>query len=647
MPTKGEVYFQITGGYASLNAELSNLEPSQTIFLYEIDLKTVYPVVSSNYLSNQPIKDGILRIYNDFNLFNIVNDSNGRVLWKNEYYYPFPIAAEGFDLTTLGSRPTPKIYVANSSPDQSYNSFYKYLRMQIQAFGDLAGCKFTRIKTFLKYLHGSNFNGGVNLYTNDTSIYEVELPKDIYYIDRKSAEDSTHLEYTLVSALDIENISLPSRTIFSKRCPFMYRGEGCLYEYNKRINSLHSGIYGEITNSPIKITLPLEAPPVSTENDESFLEVIFKNNTSAKQRFSGIGYFLTGTTNNYSEWGFTNYTLGGAGTAAAAAAILTDGSASTVGITSIANTTQSIASLSLLAPAEITKIRLSSNATFRNNFAFEYSQDGSNWYAVPNISGLDSNWQLSGVAAGTYYMDFPSKGLNKYWRLKATTGALTTAITELNFSGQYRIADSGEWVLGNPYKAGDFTFFKKDRINYYYVCLQDHTSSIDLNLFNKAYWQADACSKSITACRTRWFKNPALRPVIWPIPRNGWTWDRAVYHYDSYWGEYSNGGYDGIPVTTSWTGLAGQDFIYNAQGHHPNAYGPKYRIGKFINDINRANGYQTFDDPTNHRLDQWPRRPDAIDPLANFACGIPKDASGNYLNGFLPFGGFPGTNQKA
>jgi hypothetical protein len=26
---------------------------------------------------------------------------------------------------------------------------------------------------------------------------------------------------------------------------------------------------------------------------------------------------------------------------------------------------------------------------------------------------------------------------------------------------------------------------------------------------------------------------------------------------------------------------------------------------------------------------------------------LPKDKDGNYLNGFLPFGGFPGTNQPA
>jgi len=647
MPTKSDIYFQITGGYSNLNRELSSLEPSQLVYLYEIDLKPIHPVSALNIVPNQPIKDGILRIYNDYNLFNIVNDSDGRVIWEGNYYYPFPINAEGFDLTTLGVRPTPKLYIANSSPDGTYNSFYKYLRMQIQSLGDIAGCKLTRIKTFLKYLHGNNFNGNVNPYTNDPSIFEIELPKDIYYIDRKSVEDSVHLEFNLVSSLDIENLSLPSRTILAKRCPFIYRGEGCLYEYNKRITQIHSGVYGEVVNSPINITLPLEAPPVATENEESFFDTIFANNQSARLRFTGISYFRAGISTNFPGWSFTNYTLGGAGTAAAAATILNDNSTSTVGITSQAAT--AIASLSLTTGAEITRVVLSSNATIRNNYQLEYSQDGTNWYNVPDISGLNSNWVLSGVAAGTYTFNFPSKGINRFWRLSTLNSFAGTQITELNFSGQYRIADSGLWTTGSQYRAGDFTFFEKDKVKFYYVCNKDHTSSLDINLFNKGHWQADACTKSISSCRERWLKNPALRPVIWPIPRNGWTWDRAVYHYDAYWGAYEsdapgvNPAYQ--PFTTSFTGFSGQEFIYNHKGYHPNSYGPKYRIGKFF--VDPDHGYQSFENPQAARLDQWPRRPDVIDPLASFACGIPKDASGNYLNGFLPFGGFPGTNQKA
>jgi hypothetical protein len=41
----------------------------------------------------------------------------------------------------------------------------------------------------------------------------------------------------------------------------------------------------------------------------------------------------------------------------------------------------------------------------------------------------------------------------------------------------------------------------------------------------------------------------------------------------------------------------------------------------------------------------WPRRPDVHDPWNNYSHGLPKDVTGEYLNGFLPFGGFPGVDQ--
>ena len=47
----------------------------------------------------------------------------------------------------------------------------------------------------------------------------------------------------------------------------------------------------------------------------------------------------------------------------------------------------------------------------------------------------------------------------------------------------------------------------------------------------------------------------------------------------------------------------------------------------------------------NNELINFPRRPGAENPSSEISHGIPKDANGNYLNGFLPFGGFPGTNQ--
>ena len=156
MPTQDQVFNQIVSGYKSLNAELSKLEPSTPIILYEIDLTQIYP--KANYpTANQPITNGVLRIHNDYNLFNISTNQYGTINWQGNYYYPFPIYSEGFDLSSSSTLPTPTISFSNFSPDLSNNSFYKYIRMQVESLGDIVGCKFTRIRSFLKYLNLDNF----------------------------------------------------------------------------------------------------------------------------------------------------------------------------------------------------------------------------------------------------------------------------------------------------------------------------------------------------------------------------------------------------------------------------------------------------------------------------------------------------------
>jgi len=459
MPTSSETYNLIVSGAKDINAELSSLTPSSPLQFYEIDLSEVSPItINFDYNGQQPMNRGILRIYNDYNLFKITSDSYGRIKWQNNFYYPFPIFSEGFEYTSAGTLPTPKVSISNLSPDYSNNSFYNYIRMQMQSLGDIVGAKFTRIKTFLKYLDGSNFSQGYNPYMTNSGIYEMELPRDIYYIDRKTIENKSIVEYQLNTILDLENLVLPGRTILAKKCPFQYRGEGCCYEYNSRLTYLHSGIYANIQNSPITVKALQTAPPVASENDQLFIGGIF-----------GTG--VDGTAVN--------------------------------------------------------------TATFR--------------------------------------------------------------ITGANQGNNGPLGNSGLWIENAQYVSGDFIFTQNKGLKYYYVCINNNTSDIFNAPPNKNYWIADSCSKSINSCRLRWLKNPAFRPVIWPINRNGENFETTnlrIYNF-----------YSVDNIAANWlTGI---------------------------------NGVPVY----------FPRRPGAENPISEQAHGIPKDANGNYLNGFLPFGGFPGTNK--
>jgi lambda family phage minor tail protein L len=294
MPTSLETFNAIISGSTLINSEISSLTPSAQIILYEIDLSEIAPQ-TKNYNNNntdQPINNGIFRVYNDYNLFNIINSQYqyGQLKFQNNFYYPFPIFSEGFELSSAGTQPTPTFSISNISPDKSNNSFYKYIRMQIESLGDIVGAKFTRIKTFLKYLNHNNFSAGLNPYNPNGSIYDIELPRDIYYIDRKIAENKNTVQYQLATILDLENLVLPSRTIFSTKCPFQYRGEGCVYEYNSRLTAVHSGIYANTVNPSTQIYGLKTAPPVATENNELFVGDIFKNSSTASHRITGAGY---------------------------------------------------------------------------------------------------------------------------------------------------------------------------------------------------------------------------------------------------------------------------------------------------------------------------------------------------------------------
>ena len=447
-------YNLIVSGTQDLNTEITSFTPSSQVQLYEIDLSEVsMATVNFDYNGDQPMNRGILRIYNDYNLFKITPNSYGRVKWQDNFYYPFPIFTEGFEYSSAGTLPTPKFSISNLSPDYSNNSFYNYIRMQMQSLGDIVGAKFTRIKTFLKYLDGSNFSQGYNPFTTNTGIYEMELPKDIYYIDRKTIENKSVVEYQLNTILDVENIVLPGRTILGKKCPFQYRGEGCCYEYNSRLTYLHSGIYANIQNSPITVKALQTAPPVASENDQVFIG----------------GIFATG------------------------------------------------------------------------------------------VAGTSTNTAIFRITGG--------------------------------------LGNSGAWIENAQYVSGDFIYIQNKGLKNYYVCINNNTSDIFNAPPNKSYWIADSCSKSISACRLRWLKNPAFRPVIWPINRNGE--DYKATDSRIYW-QYPNDN-----IANSWlTGI---------------------------------NGVPVY----------FPRRPGCENPISEQSHGIPKDANGNYLNGFLPFGGFPGTNKPS
>jgi len=140
----------------------------------------------------------------------------GNVVWQGNTYSAFPIEAEGFEFTSQGQLPRPRLRVANATG---------LLGALVRTYGDLIGSKLTRRRTMVKYLDAVNFDGGVNPSADPTA----SLPDDVYFIDRKSVENKVLIEFELAAAFDVAGVQLPRRYIVQNVCPWTYRSAECGY----------------------------------------------------------------------------------------------------------------------------------------------------------------------------------------------------------------------------------------------------------------------------------------------------------------------------------------------------------------------------------------------------------------------------------
>lgn len=260
---------QAQTSYQRLGQEASSLSASTLITLFEIDYSNIFddttkPPSTTIFRFHNNIFLTKSSIFYDVDKDGLNNDTSDYATKFLEEFIAAPITADGFEISAKGTLPTPRLGIS-VNPDGIYA--LSQLKTAINNFDSLIGAKVTRIRTFLSCLPHQNFPpttdypNGFNPYGSDTF---AEFPRDIYYIDRKTNENKSVIEFELASILDVEGVQLPQRLVMSDRCPWTYRGDGCFYEYNSRKNSKVHG-----TNE-----LPTEAPPVATDKDELLSTVL-------------------------------------------------------------------------------------------------------------------------------------------------------------------------------------------------------------------------------------------------------------------------------------------------------------------------------------------------------------------------------------
>lgn len=181
----------------SINADIQTLEPGSMVTLYELDAT--------------PIGGELYRFHAD--------TLSAPIWWQGNEYSPWPIEADGFEMTGQGQQPSPTLSVGNVDG---------FITALVIYFDDLVGAKLTRHRTLTRYLDAVNFPDG-----NPEADSDEEFPPDIWYVERKVSEDNVSVQFEMASALDFNNVQLPRGQIVANVCRWLsiggYRGPYCGY----------------------------------------------------------------------------------------------------------------------------------------------------------------------------------------------------------------------------------------------------------------------------------------------------------------------------------------------------------------------------------------------------------------------------------
>jgi lambda family phage minor tail protein L len=174
------------------------LDPSAIICLYKINLRD-----KGQYLFHAG-ENGYRR----------------KLVFDGQEYDFFPIKVTGFETHGDGKLPRPKM---------TFTNHQGVISLRLNHFNDFINYKVTRVKTFVKYLDAINFPNGVNPHAEPDP--EASFAEDVFFVNQKTKEDDNIVEFELVSLLELQNASVPARTVYSNNCGWRYRGDiGCGYK---------------------------------------------------------------------------------------------------------------------------------------------------------------------------------------------------------------------------------------------------------------------------------------------------------------------------------------------------------------------------------------------------------------------------------
>jgi len=198
-----------------LTSALQGIAPGALIELFQLELNVAQHGVAETYYFHAG-----------------TNESGyGSVVWDGDSYMALPIEVEGFEYSGQGTLPRPKMRISNLMGTIT--------ALILTLPEGLEGAKLTRIRTLGRFLDAVNFSSGSYVlgdywvvgYASGTSATAdpyAEFPREIYFVDRKSAENRDVIEFELASAFDMAGVRAPKRQCIT-RCQWVYRSAECSY----------------------------------------------------------------------------------------------------------------------------------------------------------------------------------------------------------------------------------------------------------------------------------------------------------------------------------------------------------------------------------------------------------------------------------
>lgn len=169
-----------------IQADIQTLEPGALVELFELDATEI-----------------------GAELYRFHGYDSGPVTWLGNTYEPWPIQAQGFEMSGSSQQPTPNLSVGNVGG---------FITSLVLFFQDMVGAKLTRYRTLKQYIDADE---------------DEQLYPDVWYIERKVTEDNTTVTFELASPLDFAGQQLPKRQILANTCSWLsiggYRGPYCNY----------------------------------------------------------------------------------------------------------------------------------------------------------------------------------------------------------------------------------------------------------------------------------------------------------------------------------------------------------------------------------------------------------------------------------